>query len=149
MNYPSDKLRTELPIAEANFTPETGFSYVTIVTPEGRFTGTAQVHPYDMENYRFSSFSGQNIAHLRAYIEYLKHLKAMTIFCHREMMRTWATSKKKNPTSESLKKRVDELTTEIADYRIAIQEIKDIITSKINELEAYYDVRAGFKAKNK
>ena len=149
MNYPSDKLRIEFPIADSGFTPETGFSYVTIVTPEGRFTGTAQVHPYDMENYRYSSYSGQDIAYLRAHIEYLKHLKAMTIFCRREMMRTWATSKKKNPTSESLKKRVDELTTEIADYRIAIQEIKDIIVSKINGLEAYYDIKAGFEAKNK
>ena len=142
MNYPSDKIKVDFPIADSGFTPETGFSYVTIVTPEGRFTATAQVHPYDMENYRFSSFSGQNIAHLRAYIEYLKHLKAMTIFCHREMMRTWATSKKKNPTSESLKMRVDELATEIEDYRLAIQEIKDIVKDKIDELEKYYDMKA-------
>ena len=141
MNYPSDKIKVEFPIADCGFIPETGFSHVTIVTPEGRFTGTAQVHPHDMENLYYSSLSGQNIAFMRAHIEYLKHIKALLLYTHREMMRTWATSKKKNPTSESLKAKVDELQAEIEDYRIAIQEIKDIVKEKINDLEKYYEAK--------
>ena len=141
MKYPSDKSQLAFPIAECEFTPETGFSYVTIVTPYGRFTGTAQVHPEDMEKNYFSSFSGQSIAHLRAYIEYLKYMKNLKIYTRLEMMRCWATAKKKNPTSAALAKRIEELDEEITEYRFAIADLKDLINEKIDKLEKYYKAR--------
>jgi len=138
MNYKSN---INFPIVDSDFIPETGFSYVTIATPIGRFSGTARVHPEDLNEGRCSRFSGQTLAHYRAFVDYLKLDKQLKMFAYQEMLRTWCTAKKKNPTSEAMKQRLAELHAEITDDRRAIQDMRGIIRDFIAGIDKYYQAK--------
>ena len=73
MNYKTElELSRNFPIVDSGFNSEDGFSFVRIQTKEGIFTGTARVHPYDLEHKNFTMLSGNTIAHLRAFVNYFK-----------------------------------------------------------------------------
>ena len=142
MNYPSEMhARKNFPIVDSGFIPETGFSWVTIETKYGRFTGTAQVHPDDFEAGNFNTRFGQNIAHSRAYIEYLKYYKRMLIFAYNEVLSLWAQSAKKNSASFNMKTQLNQYKFMIENCRYTIKNIQESINNRINEAEQYYKAR--------
>jgi len=142
MNYPSEfNARKNFPIVDSGFIPETGFSWVTIETKYGRFTGTARVHPDDFEAGNFNTRFGQNIAHSRAYIEYLKYYKRMILFAYNELRSLWAQSPKNNQAVFNMKIQLSQYEFTIKDCRKAIQDIQNSIQTRINEAEQYYKAR--------
>lgn len=143
MNYPSDKINyyPNLKIVEDSFDKETGFCIVTVAAPEGRFTGTARVHPYDLEHRRFNTRAGYYIAHARALLQYVKHQKQLEEYLYQELNKEYAHMKKKSDAAELIKERLATALLTIAYYDEAIKDLNDILKSKINGLEEYYTKR--------
>ncbi len=148
MNFPTEKYtRKNFPIVDCGFEEATGLSWVTLATPEGRFTGTARVHPDDLEAQHYTRISGQALAHLRAYIDYLKYIKRLKQNSHKELLHLWAQSPKNNPVTSAIFDRILELHAEITRCEKSIDELKDCVTRKITALDDYYKHPA--KVKNK
>lgn len=147
MNYPSEvNARKNFPIVDSGFIPETGYSWVTIDTNYGRFTGTARVHPLDMEAGNFNTLFGQNIAHTRAYIEYLKFYKQMLLFAHKGLLSLWAQAPKKNGAATHMRIQLNQYEFEIQDCRQTITDLKNSITARLDTAEKYYKM---MQARNK
>lgn len=136
-------MRKNFPIKKSYFNENTGLSFVTIVTPEGEFTGMATIHPSDLEKHHYTSTAGQYIAHRRAFIQYLKYMKRLNMYAYTKMNQAWCTSKKHNVTSYQIKKNLEALEKEIQDERQAILDIQNAINLHIEDLDKY------FSAKNK
>lgn len=142
MNYPSEvNARKNFPIVDSGFIPETGYSWVTIETKYGRFTGTAQVHPDDLEAGYFNTRFGQNIAHSRAYIEYLKYYKRMLLFAYNELLSLWAQAPKNNGAAFNMKTQLNQYQFMIENCRYTIKNIQNSVKNRIDEAERYYKAR--------
>lgn len=104
-----------------NFSPDTGISYFTLYTPEGTFTGLARCHDDDFE--LISNYFGFELAELRAWIKYSRHLRTL---CRTQLKvcnqllnsipnktKAWYKIKDKY---NSIQQDIDDLTDAIADY---------------------------------
>lgn len=128
----------DLTIIDSNFDPENGYSYVTISTPDGTFTGKAFVHPDDFKDLKYTSLTGQTIAHFRALIKYLKYLKRVNYHIYNNLNRVWAESKKYNATSDNLKAALLEISSKINLYKSTITYLELQIKKKIEGSDKYY-----------
>lgn len=145
MNYPSVfNARKNFSISDSGFTPETGYSWVTIATPYGHFTGTARVHPTDLEKGYYTSITGQTIAHARAYIAYLKYQKQVMRIIAQEVKVIWARAPKNTTTSLALKKALKDYDENISDLTSEIKDVYAAIEERINHTAEYFN-----KARNK
>ena len=131
-------------IIDDGFTPETGFSWVTIATPYGHFTGTARVHPTDLEKGYYTAITGQTIAHARAHIAYLKYQKQMMRIIAQEVKVIWARAPKNTTTSLALKKALKDYDENISDLTSEIKDVYAAIEERINHTAEYFN-----KARNK
>lgn len=131
-------------IIDDGFTPETGFSWVTIATPYGHFTGTARVHPTDLENGYYTSITGRTIAHARAHIAYLKYQKQMMRIIAQEIKVIWARAPKNTTTSLALKRTLKDYDEKISNLTSEIKDVYAAIEQWISNTTEYFN-----KARNK
>ena len=141
MNFKIENItKKEFPIIDSGF-DETGLSWVSIQTKEGIFTGTARVHPDDLEKEWYTKLGGQMIAHHRAYIEYFKYRKRLDINTYTELKRLYCTNKKNTPLSDAIYLKMKELDFNIEQYRQNIILFEMRIQQKIDGLEEYYQAK--------
>lgn len=135
-----DETKKEFPIVDSGF-DETGLSWVSIQTKEGIFTGTARVHPDDLEKGWYNRLAGQMIAHHRAYIEYFKFRKRLDRNTIKELEHIYCINKPGSIISKCIFDRLCELQSNVDQYIRNINLFEDRIEDKINGLETYYRAR--------
>lgn len=138
-----DETKKRFPIVYSEFIEENGLSMVSIQTPEGIFTGTARVHPDDMERGAYTSLTGQALAHMRAFIEYFKYRKRLDQYARKTLEHIYYTSPKNTRTSNEIYDKICELSFNIEALNKAIKKFNNNIKTKIENTDTY------FKAKNK
>ena len=138
-----DETKKRFPIVYSEFIEENGLSMVSIQTPEGIFTGTARVHPDDMEKKAYTPITGQALAHMRAFIEYFKYRKRLDQYARKILEHIYYTSPKNTRTSNEIYNKICELSFNIEALNRAIKKFNNNIKTKIENTDNY------FKAKNK
>lgn len=136
----ADETKKSFPIIDAGF-DETGLSWVSIQTKEGIFTGTARVHPDDLDKGWYNSLAGQMIAHHRAYIEYFKYRKRLDRNTLKELEHIYCVNKPNSMIAHCIFDRLCELEFNIDQYTNNIQLFEKRIQDKIAGLEEYYSAR--------
>ena len=136
----ADETKKRFPIVDAGF-DETGLSWVSIQTKEGIFTGTARVHPDDLEKGWYNRLAGQMIAHHRAYIEYFKFRKRLDRNTIKELEHIYCINKPRSIVSKCIFDRLCELQSNVDQYIRNINLFENRIQDKINGLEEYYKAR--------
>ena len=140
---------------DAEFDDVAGTSKVTLMTPEGMFSGTAKVNKDEDE---FNEIIGGTFAELRAWKAYYKHNIRMRKFALKELntaysqMRKGAASEKVLDRIEFLKLEIDHCLAEIKsidkemEQRYAILDRKnyhlmhEIKTKSLSKLKAILDL---------
>ena len=141
MNFKiENETKKEFPIVDSGF-EDTGFSWVSIQTKEGIFTGTARVHPDDLEKGWYTRLAGQMIAHHRAYIEYFKHRKRLAQFALKEFEHIYYTNKPGSRIANEMYDKMCELSFTIEQCRDNIKLFEQRIQDKIDGLEKYYSAK--------
>ena len=141
MNFKIENETTKnFPIVDCGF-EETGLSWVSIQTKYGIFTGTARVHPDDLEKGWYTSLAGQQIAHHRAYIDYFKYRKRLDLNTLQELKHIYCVNSKKSAIAETIFCRICELQKNIEQYKQNIDLFQMRINQKIEGLENYYSAR--------
>lgn len=138
-----DETKKTFPIVYSEFIEDTGLSIISIQTPEGIFTGTARVHPDDKEKGAYTSFTGQTIAHMRAFIEYFKYRKRLDQYAKKTLEHIYYISPKNTRTSNEIYDKICELAFNIESLNRAIDKFNKNIKIKIENTDTY------FKAKDK
>ena len=138
-----DETKRRFPIVYSDFSKESGLSIVSIQTPEGIFTGTARVHPDDMEKKAYTPITGQALAHMRAFIKYFKYRKRLDQYARKTLEHIYYTSPKNTRTSNEIYDKICELSFNIEALNRVINKFNENIKTKIENTDNY------FKAKNK
>ena len=138
-----DETKRRFPIVYSDFSKDSGLSIVSIQTPEGIFTGTARVHPDDMEKEAYTPLTGQALAHMRAFIEYFKYRKRLDQYARKTLEHIYYTSPKNTRTSNEIYDKICELSFNIEALNRVINKFNENIKTKIENTDNY------FKAKNK
>lgn len=138
-----DETKRRFPIVYSDFSKDSGLSIVSIQTPEGIFTGTARVHPDDMEKKAYTPITGQALAHMRAFIKYFKYRKRLDQYARKTLEHIYYTSPKNTRTSNEIYDKICELSFNIEALNRAIKKFNNNIKTKIENTDNY------FKAKNK
>lgn len=126
-----------LPIIDSGFFE--GYSWVTIATSDGTFTGEAIVHPDDYEQNHYTSLTGQLIAHYRALIKFVKYHKRIMIHTYDTLNNIYSTNKKYNKVSDDLKCYLNTAAYNIQLDREIIDYIQFQINKKIEGVNKYYN----------
>lgn len=142
MNFKIENETTKsFPIIDDGFLEETGFSWVSIQTKYGIFTGTAKVHPEDFAKGWYNSLAGQMIAHHRAYIKYFKYRKRLDQNTLKELNHIYCTNNPDSPIANCIFQRMCELEANIDQLFTNITLFEQRIQEKILGLEEYYSAR--------
>lgn len=124
----------------ADFNYNTGISTVTINSRYGKFTGTARLHPADVDHP--SEFAGCEYAEIRANIKYMKARKAecrVQLKTMQDFYNNIASMKNFNPNSwesKRIRKTIYGYEKQIKLWTDRIQSAEKMIRDHINQRDA-------------
>lgn len=116
---------------DAEFDEDKGTSKVTLMTPEGMFSGVAKVNKDEDE---FNEIIGGTFAELRAWKAYYKHNIRLRKFALKELTTAY-NQMRKNAASEKVLDRIEFLKLEIDHCKAEIASIEQEIQDRYKVLD--------------
>lgn len=134
-------MKMKVKMIGSEYIEEMGYSYVTIATDCGLFTGEAWLHPDDIEV--ASSYAGCGYAEIRALIQYMKRKAYIADYQLQAVMqikKDLDNRKYRNENSieyKLIQKQVYMLEDEKQQFKTHARTLKEKLNTSIEEREAY------------